>query len=105
MRRNISDTGSYSTLLFQALHSILSQSSPDDPKAVERQRELNPSLLQQLIQSNFQSSMVMPTLTVDTVSQLKDIISNTLATASNFLEGSGSSEVHRLFIYLYSAVP
>ena len=48
--------------------------------------------------------MVMPTLTVDTVRQLKDIISNTLATASNFLEGSGSSEVYRLFIYLYSAV-
>ena len=85
--------------IHQALHNILSPLGPEDPKAVERQRQLNPSLLDQLIQSNFNTSMLMPTITVDTVHHLKEIISDTLATASSFLEGnncgsaSGSAEV------------
>lgn len=61
--------------------------SPDDPKAAELQRELNPSVLDQLIRSNFDSSLLLPTVTVDTVRQLKEIISDTVSSAANFLEG------------------
>lgn len=78
--------------LSKALHNILAPLGPDDPKSVERQRQLNPSLLDQLIQSNFSSSILIPTLTVDTVLHLKEIISDTLATASNFLEGTNAEK-------------
>lgn len=74
-------------LYFQALHNIIMPLSPDDPKAVELQRELNPSLLDQLIRSNFDTSILLPTVTVDTVRQLKEIISDTVNSAANFLEG------------------
>jgi len=61
--------------------------SPDDPKTVELQRELNPSLLDRLIRSNFDSSLLLPRVTVDTVRQLKEIVSDTVNSAANFLEG------------------
>ena len=61
--------------------------APDDPKTSELQRELNPSLLDRLIRSNFDTSLLLPRVTVDTVRQLKEIITDTVATATNFLEG------------------
>lgn len=84
------DFGIANISVFQALHNILSPLRPEDPKETERQRRLDPTLLDQLIQSNFNSSILMPTVTVDTVRHLKEIISDTLATASNFLEGTNS---------------
>lgn len=73
--------------LSKALHNIMVPLSPDDPKTAELQRELNPSLLDQLIRSNFDTSLLLPSVTVDTVRQLKEIITDTVATATNFLEG------------------
>ncbi|XP_045203478.1 LON peptidase N-terminal domain and RING finger protein 1-like [Mercenaria mercenaria] len=73
--------------LAKALHNIIVPLSPDDPKTAELQRELNPSLLDQLIRSNFDTSLLLPSVTVDTVRQLKEIITDTVATATNFLEG------------------
>ena len=78
---------SFCCSLFQALHNIIMPLSPDDPKTVELQRELNPSLLDRLIRSNFDSSLLLPRVTVDTVRQLKEIVSDTVNSAANFLEG------------------
>ncbi|KAL4230189.1 LON peptidase N-terminal domain and RING finger protein 3 [Mactra antiquata] len=73
--------------LSKALHNIILPLAPDDPKTVELQRELNPSLLDRLIKSNFDSALLLPVVTVDTVRRLKEIITDTVATANNFLEG------------------
>ncbi|WAR00617.1 LONF3-like protein [Mya arenaria] len=73
--------------LSKALHNIILPLSPDNPKATELQRELNPSLLDQLIRTNFDCTVLLPKVTVDTVKRLKDIITDTVNSATNFLEG------------------
>ncbi|KAH3843339.1 hypothetical protein DPMN_116854 [Dreissena polymorpha] len=72
--------------LSKALHNIILPLAPDDPKAAELQRELNPSLLDQLIRSNFDASLMPGRVTVQTVHQLKQIITDTVNTAANFLD-------------------
>jgi len=90
---------------FQALHNILLPLSPDDPKSTELQRELNPTLLDQLIRSNFDSNILLPRVTIDTVRQLKDIISDTLNSATNFLEGqAGRSYTFQVVISLFYGI-
>lgn len=78
--------------LAKALHGVISPLSPDDPKAAQLQQKLNPSLLHCLIHSNFDSTLMLPTVTVDTVRQLKEIIADTYATPADFLEHRGSNK-------------
>lgn len=81
------------------MHNIILPLSPDDPKTAELQRELNPSLLDRLIQSNFNSSLLLPVVTVDTVRQLKEIITDTVANANNFLEGKDEKQTDSQVFY------
>lgn len=61
---------------------------PDDPKAAALHQQMNPSILQQLIMSNFQTTPFQPRVSIEDVMHLKDIISDTLATATNFEESA-----------------
>ncbi|XP_076467743.1 LON peptidase N-terminal domain and RING finger protein 3-like [Babylonia areolata] len=70
--------------LSRALHKILRQLPPDDPKTQLRQQEVNPSPFQQLLHSNFKMSPFLPQFGADTLTQLKEIMDHTVAAASNF---------------------
>lgn len=67
---------------------VLSQLPPDDPKALQRQREANPSLFQALVNSNFNISTFLPHITANTFNQLKQIMNDTVEEASNFMPPS-----------------
>ncbi|KAK3597512.1 hypothetical protein CHS0354_041930 [Potamilus streckersoni] len=74
-------------LLSKTLHKILSSLPPDDPKTVDLQKHLNPSLFDRLIQLNFNPGLLLPQISTGTVDQLKQIIGNTVSTAANFIDG------------------
>ncbi|KAL3879023.1 hypothetical protein ACJMK2_031340 [Sinanodonta woodiana] len=74
-------------LLSKTLHKILSLLPPDDPKSVDLQKHLNPSLFDRLIQSNFNPGLLLPHISTATVDQLKQIIGDTVSTAANFIDG------------------
>ncbi|KAK7097346.1 LON peptidase N-terminal domain and RING finger protein 3-like isoform X2 [Littorina saxatilis] len=74
--------------LSKSLHMVLSQLPPDDPKALQRQREANPSLFQALVNSNFNISTFLPHITANTFNQLKQIMNDTVEEASNFMPPS-----------------
>lgn len=71
--------------LFQSLHKILSPFPDDDVKALALKNQFNPSLLTRLIRANFSSSLLLPHMTVHKLEQLKDIIDETLCSATNFV--------------------
>lgn len=71
--------------LAKSLHKILSPFPDDDVKALALKNQFNPSLLTRLIRANFSSSLLLPHMTVHKLEQLKDIIDETLCSATNFL--------------------
>ncbi|XP_071086910.1 LON peptidase N-terminal domain and RING finger protein 1-like [Haliotis cracherodii] len=77
--------------LCKILHRILSHLPPDDPKSLVRQQYVNPSVLQNLISSNFNTAQLFPNLNVSTIHHLRSIISETITTAENFSVASGPS--------------
>jgi hypothetical protein len=68
----------------QALHKVLSQLPPDDPKSHQRQQECSPTVFQQLLHTNFNIAALLPKLTASTLSQLKQIMEETVETAASF---------------------
>lgn len=77
--------------ILQALHKIITPLPPDDPKAAALHQQMHPSVLQQLIMSNFQTTQLHPCVTMEHVMQLKNIINDTLEAATNF-EGSSNMD-------------
>ncbi|XP_071126094.1 LON peptidase N-terminal domain and RING finger protein 1-like isoform X2 [Mytilus edulis] len=77
--------------LSKALHKIITPLPPDDPKAAALHQQMHPSVLQQLIMSNFQTTQLHPCVTMEHVMQLKNIINDTLEAATNF-EGSSNMD-------------
>ncbi|CAL1540144.1 unnamed protein product [Lymnaea stagnalis] len=69
--------------LSKALDKILSALPSDDPKAEALQQRSNPTLLQQLIEENFSSPLLLPNIS-STLSNLAKIVKDTINTASNF---------------------
>ena len=67
------------------MHKILSPFPNDDVKALALKNQFNPSLLTQLIRANFDSALLLPHITMDKLEQLKDIIDETLFSATNFV--------------------
>lgn len=67
------------------MHKILSPFPDDDVKALALKSQFNPSLLTRLIRANFSSSLLLPHMTVHKLEQLKDIIDETLCSATNFV--------------------
>lgn len=75
----------YFGLFFQSLHKILSPFPNDDVKALALKNQFNPSLLTQLIRSNFSTALLLPHITMDKLEQLQGIINETLSSATNFV--------------------
>ncbi|OWF53763.1 LON peptidase N-terminal domain and RING finger protein 3-like [Mizuhopecten yessoensis] len=70
--------------LSKALHKILSPLPSNDPKAGVISSHLSPAKLQQLIMSNFSSAILQPDIAMDTIMTLKNIITETVTTATSF---------------------
>nr|KAG5687268.1 hypothetical protein BaRGS_010255 [Batillaria attramentaria] len=71
-------------LLSKCLHKILSQLPPDDPKSQLRERGNNPTLFQVLVSNNFSMAALGPHLTINTISELRRIMEDTVSEATNF---------------------
>ncbi|XP_069131502.1 LON peptidase N-terminal domain and RING finger protein 3-like [Argopecten irradians] len=72
------------TYLSKALHKIFSPLPSNDPKAEVLSGQLSPARLQQLIMSNFSSAFLQPDMAMDTIKTLKNIITETVTTATSF---------------------
>ncbi|KAL8562181.1 hypothetical protein ACOMHN_005166 [Nucella lapillus] len=79
-----SEVTSARDFLSRALHKILKQLPPDDPKTQQHQLECNPSLFRNLLSTNFKMSSFLPHLGADTLTHLKRIMDDTVAEASSF---------------------
>ncbi|XP_033744047.1 LON peptidase N-terminal domain and RING finger protein 3-like [Pecten maximus] len=72
------------TYLSKALHKIFSPLPSNDPKTGVLSSPLSPAKLQQLIKSNFSSAFLQPNMAMDTIKTLKNIITETVTTATSF---------------------
>ncbi|XP_060064809.1 LON peptidase N-terminal domain and RING finger protein 3-like [Ylistrum balloti] len=70
--------------LNKALYKIFSPLPSNDPKMGVLSSHLSPAKLQQLIKSNFSSAFLQPNMAMDTILTLKNIIKETVTTATSF---------------------
>lgn len=68
----------------------MSRLPPDDPKTHEREREWNPTLFQTLVSNNFHMATCLPHFTANTISELRQIMQDTVVEASK-CDNSGPS--------------
>ena len=77
---------SFFSLCNQALDKILSVLPPDDPKTHALEQRANPTMLRQLVESNFsQRGMLLPERDMQsTFNDLAKIVKDTITMANNF---------------------